>query len=101
MVDKLAVPALLEAVVAVKELMFAAFTVAPELTTKTSLSPPAPELSPPNKVIMSVPESTLKVSLPVPPTRVSFPAPPVIMSSAFPPVRLSTPAPPEIVNPSV
>ena len=105
-----AVPELLVPDVAVNELTLVAFAVAPELTTSTSLSVP-------KSVIVSVPESTLKVSFPAlpvklsllaPPVIVSFPAPPIMISlppapviiSLFdPPVKLSTPAFPARVNP--
>ena len=54
-----------------------AFTMAPDETTKISVSEPE---EPPKSVIMSVPESILKVSFPAFPVNVSFPKPPVRVS---------------------
>ncbi len=86
-----AVPELLVPDVAVNELIFVAFAVAPELTTSTSLSVP-------KSAIVSVPESTLNVSFPALPVRLSLPAPPVIISLPPFPVIISAPLPPFSVS---
>ena len=62
---------------AVKPFIPVAFTVAPEETTKTSVSDPE---DPPKSAIISVPESMLKVSFPAFPVNVSLPKPPVRVS---------------------
>ena len=81
LLDKLAVPALLVAAVAVNAVATIALRVAFELTTR---------LSPFDKsVMLSVPASIVKVSLPAPPVKVSLPAPPVKVSLPVPPVKLS------------
>ena len=84
--ERVAVPALLVAAVAVKAPETVALAIAPALTT--SASPLE------RSVIESVPASTLNVSLPLPPVIVSLPAPPVRLSFPSPPARLSLPAPP-------
>ena len=98
----MAVPELVVLEVAVNELISAAFSVAPELTIKISL--PVPK-----SVMLSVPESILKVSspalpvklsLPAPPVIISFPPFPVIISAPLPPFSVSTAAPPVIVKAS-
>ena len=81
---RLAVPELVVLEVAVNEFISAAFSIAPELTTKISLPVPKSDT-------LSVPESTLKVSSPALPVRLSLPAPPVIIS--FPPFPVIISAP--------
>ena len=102
-VVRLVVPELVVLEVAVNELISAAFNIAPALTTKISL--PVPK-----SVMLSVPESTLKVSSPALPVRLSLPAPPVIISfppfpviisAPLPPFSVSTAAPPVIVKASL
>ena len=65
-----------------------AFTVAPEETTKISVSEPE---EPPKSLIISVPESMLKVSFPAFPVKVSLPAPPVSVSAPASPTIISSP----------
>ena len=71
--ERLAVPAFEVPDVATNAVMFVAFAIAPEETTKISLVT--------RSVIESVPESTLNVSAPPLPVRLSFPVPPVIISA--------------------
>ena len=80
---RFAVPELVVLEVAVNELISVAFSVAPELTTKISL--PVPK-----SVMLSVPESTLKVSSPAFPVKLSLPAPPVIISVSYTHLTLPT-----------
>ena len=83
-------PELTVSLSATKAVIFVAFAVAPELTTKSS--PVA------RSVTVSVPESTLKVSLPPLPVKLSLFAPPVMLSFPAPPVMISLLEPPSIIS---
>ena len=91
-VDKFAVPPRFFVFAsAANPLILVAFTVAPIETISISTSDPD---APPKSVIMSVPESILKVSIPPLPVNLSFPIPPVKSSAPASPTRVSSPASP-------
>ena len=83
-----AVPALLEAAVAVQAAVTVAFAVAPAATVRIS--------EPFRSVMTSTPKPTVNLSLPMPPVRVSLPTAPMRVSLPVPPIRLSLPSPPVI-----
>ena len=82
--------AFVEALVAVKAVIPVTFRVAPlEILIISPLV---------KSVILSVPESILKVSSPFPPVKVSLLAPPVISSAPSPPEMTSSPIPPTKIS---
>ena len=82
--------AFVEALVALKAVIPVTFRVAPlEILIMSPLV---------KSVILSVPESILKVSFPFPPVKVSLLAPPVMSSAPSPPEITSSPIPPTKIS---